>query len=154
MEASVRTRVVSWNDAAEMNESVESEAFVMPSSSGRPVAGRPPSLMTRSFSSANANLSTCSSRRNFVSPTSSTLRQRVFLLCAVIGLHVEFALAFRHLAELDRAIDLADDRSLMRLAGFEQLDHARQTSGDVFRLGGLAWNLSQHVARVNSIAVL
>src|SRR5438093_5190617 len=42
MDASVRTRVVSWNDAAEMNESVESEAFVMPSSSGRPCAGRPP----------------------------------------------------------------------------------------------------------------
>ena len=81
-------------------------------------------------------------------------RHRVFLLRAVIGLHIEFALAFRDLAELDRAIDLADDRGLMRLAGFEQLDHARQTSGDVFRLGGLARNLSQHVARINSIAVL
>ena len=33
------TRVVSWNDAAEMNDSVESDALVMPSSSGRPVAG-------------------------------------------------------------------------------------------------------------------
>ena len=32
--------MVSWNDAAEMNESVESDALVMPSSSGRPVAGR------------------------------------------------------------------------------------------------------------------
>ena len=31
--------MVSWNDAAEMNESVESDALVMPSSSGRPVAG-------------------------------------------------------------------------------------------------------------------
>ena len=41
IDASVSTRVVSWNDAAEMNESVESDAFVMPSSSGRPVAGRP-----------------------------------------------------------------------------------------------------------------
>ena len=30
--ASVSTRVVSWNEAAEMNESVDSEAFVMPSS--------------------------------------------------------------------------------------------------------------------------
>ena len=48
------TRVVSWNDAAEMNESVESDAFVMPSSSGRPVAGRPPSSITRSFSSSEA----------------------------------------------------------------------------------------------------
>src|SRR5260221_389980 len=38
MDASVSTRVVSWNDAAEMNESGESDAFVMPSSSGRPCA--------------------------------------------------------------------------------------------------------------------
>ena len=30
--ASVSTRVVSWNDAAEMNESVDSDALVMPSS--------------------------------------------------------------------------------------------------------------------------
>jgi hypothetical protein len=30
MAASVSTRVVSWNEASEMNESVESEAFVMP----------------------------------------------------------------------------------------------------------------------------
>ena len=34
--------MVSWNDAAEMNDSVESDALVMPSSSGRPVAGLPP----------------------------------------------------------------------------------------------------------------
>ena len=32
MAASVSTRVVSWNDAAEMNESVDSDAFVIPSS--------------------------------------------------------------------------------------------------------------------------
>ena len=51
------TRVVSWNDAAEMNESVESDALVMPRSSGRPVAGLPPSLITRSFSSRKWNLS-------------------------------------------------------------------------------------------------
>ena len=35
-----RTRVVSWKLAAEMKESVESDALVMPRSSGRPVAGR------------------------------------------------------------------------------------------------------------------
>src|SRR5438445_10356514 len=50
MLASVSTRVVSWNDAAEMNESVESDAFVIPKSSGRPCAGRPPLASTRSFS--------------------------------------------------------------------------------------------------------
>ena len=64
MEASVSTRVVSWKDAAEMNESVESEALVMPSSNGRPVAGRPPCAITRSFSSRKWNLSTCCSSRN------------------------------------------------------------------------------------------
>jgi len=32
MAASVRTRVVSWNEAAEMKESVESDAFVIPNS--------------------------------------------------------------------------------------------------------------------------
>ncbi len=35
--ASVSTRVVSWNDAAEMNERVCSDALVMPSSTGWPL---------------------------------------------------------------------------------------------------------------------
>ena len=42
IDASVRTRVVSWNEAAEMNESVESDAFVIPSSIGCAVRRRPP----------------------------------------------------------------------------------------------------------------
>ena len=37
--ASVSTRVVSWNDAADSHESVASDAFVIPSSCGRAVAG-------------------------------------------------------------------------------------------------------------------
>ena len=50
-----------------MNESVESDALVIPSSSGcAAVAGRPPCPITRSFSSRNRNLSTCSSIRNRV----------------------------------------------------------------------------------------
>ena len=77
MEASVSTRVVSWNDAAEMNESVESDALVMPSSSGRPVAGLPPLAIAFSFSSRKRNLSICCSSRNDVSPTSSTFTQRI-----------------------------------------------------------------------------
>ena len=40
IEASVSTRVVSWNDAAEMNDSVDNDALVIPSSTGRPFAGR------------------------------------------------------------------------------------------------------------------
>ena len=41
--ASVSTFVVSWKEAAEMNDSVESDAFVMPRSSGSHVDGRLPS---------------------------------------------------------------------------------------------------------------
>ena len=42
--ASVSTRVVSWNEAAEMNERVCSEALVMPSSTGLADAGRLPAF--------------------------------------------------------------------------------------------------------------
>jgi len=82
IDASVRTRVVSWKEAAEMNESVDSEAFVIPRSSGRPRAGAPPEASTRSFSSTNRNRSTCSSTMNSVSPTSSTLIHRI--ICRMI----------------------------------------------------------------------
>src|SRR5690349_8958630 len=40
--ASVSTRVVSWNDAADSHESVASDAFVIPISSARPRDGHPP----------------------------------------------------------------------------------------------------------------
>ena len=43
MAASVRTRVVSWNEAADSQLSVANEALVIPISSGRPSAGRLPS---------------------------------------------------------------------------------------------------------------
>src|SRR5881409_2456288 len=58
MAASVWTRVVSWNEAAEMNESVDSEALVMPSSSGRSLGAFLPEFLMRSFSAMNRNLST------------------------------------------------------------------------------------------------
>jgi len=70
------TRVVSWNDAAEMNESVDSDAFVMPSSSGVPSAGSPPRFITFSFSSMKRKRSTCSSTRKSVSPTRVTRTER------------------------------------------------------------------------------
>jgi hypothetical protein len=59
MLASVRTRVVSWNDAAEMKLSVESEALVMPRRSGVPSAGSPPRFITFSFSSMKRKRLTC-----------------------------------------------------------------------------------------------
>ena len=44
--ASVSTRVVSWKEAAEMNDSVASDALVMPSSIGSAMAGSLPSFVT------------------------------------------------------------------------------------------------------------
>ncbi len=219
--------MVSWNDAAEMNESVESEALVMPSSSGRPVAGRPPWAITRSFSSAEGELVHLLFQQElgvadvfhlapahhlandhldvlvadvdalqavdfldfvhqvrlqflfsedgqnvvrverpvhqrfarlhalaFLHVDVDAARNGVFFLRAVVGDHIHFALALGDFAELDRAINFADDRGFVRLAGFEQFDHARQTAGDVLRLGGLARDLGQHVARVSGVAVL
>ena len=35
--------------------------------------------------------------------------------------------------QLDRAVDLGDDGRILRLAGFEDFRHARQTAGDVLR---------------------
>src|SRR5579864_1888302 len=80
-------------------------------------------------------------------------RNRVFLFGTVVGHDVDLALSFRNLAELDRAIDFADDRGFMRLAGFEQFDHTRQTTGDVLGLGGFARDLRQHVARRYRVAI-
>src|SRR5487761_1331540 len=44
--ASVSTRVVSWKEAADSQDSVASDALVMPISTGRPEAGVPPSFTT------------------------------------------------------------------------------------------------------------
>src|SRR5437762_2425103 len=57
--ASVNTRVVSWNEAAEMNDCVVRLAFVMPKSKGSLVAGLPSFFTARSLISRNVSLSTC-----------------------------------------------------------------------------------------------
>ena len=46
IEASVSTFVVSWNDAAERNDSVASDAFVIPRISGSNVASSPFAFFT------------------------------------------------------------------------------------------------------------
>src|SRR6185437_5440729 len=84
----------------------------------------------------------------------NTLWHRVFFFRSVIGHHIDFALAFAHFAELQHAINFTDDRGFARLAGFKQLDHAWQTTGDVFRLGGFTWDVCQHVARMHLISIL
>ena len=52
MAASVSTRVVSWNEAADSHDSVASDALVIPISSGRPSAGRLPSVTSARLTSA------------------------------------------------------------------------------------------------------
>ena len=59
IEALVNTRVVSWNDAAEMNESMFNDARVMPSNRGWATAGWPPSRITLLFSALKVWRSTC-----------------------------------------------------------------------------------------------
>ncbi len=52
MAASVSTRVVSWNEAADNHESVARDAFVIPISSGRPSAARLPACTSSRFTAA------------------------------------------------------------------------------------------------------
>src|SRR5262245_49979870 len=68
--ASVRTRVVSWNEAAEKKERVCRLALVMPSRTGVPVAGFLPSSLAFSLIWSNSILSTCSPAIMSVSPWS------------------------------------------------------------------------------------
>src|SRR5438067_6220662 len=70
--ASVSTRVVSWNEAAEMNDSVASDALVMPSSTGCSRAAFLPSCCARSLMSSARERSSCSPRSSAVSPASCT----------------------------------------------------------------------------------
>src|SRR5690349_14613928 len=102
--ASVSTRVVSWNDAAEMNESVDNEALVMPSRIALPSAGRPPASDTRRFSERNLHLSTTSSGRNSVSPMSSILTQRI-----IWRVMVSRCLSSRHLTSIGSRPSFAGD---------------------------------------------
>ena len=66
----------------------------------------------------------------------------------------DLALALRVLAERNLAVDLGDDGVVLRLAGLEELGHARETARDVLRLRGLARNLREDLAGVEDVAVL
>ena len=54
IDASVNTLVVSWNDAADKNESVSKDALVIPNKIGLPIAGRLPSIIAFWLTSANS----------------------------------------------------------------------------------------------------
>src|SRR5581483_7810896 len=66
----------------------------------------------------------------------------------------DLPLALGVLAERDLAVDLRDDRVILRLAGLEELGHARQTARDVLRLRRLAGDLREDVACRQLVAVL
>src|SRR6185503_19200628 len=128
MAASVSTLVVSWNDEAEMNDSVDSDALVMPRSSGSRLAGAHPIAL------ADAEV--------------LALRDQVLLGLADFRRDHHLALALGVLAERHDAVDLGDDRVLLRLARLEQLGDARKAARDVLGLGGLARDLGDDVARL------
>ncbi len=88
-DASVSTFVVSWNEAAEMNDSAWSDALVMPSSSVLAVAGRVrlalagvlPSASATALASLRVSRSTRLPAARPVSPASET---RTFVAIAAL----------------------------------------------------------------------
>ena len=78
----------------------------------------------------------------------------VFLLLAVVGGDVDAALTLGDFAEANDAIDFGDDGGFAGLAGFEELDDARQTAGDVLGARGFARDLGKDVAGEDFVAVL
>ncbi len=76
MAACVSTRVVSWKEAADSHDSVASDAFVIPMSSGRPDAGRLPSATASRFMFWYFLKSTSSPGSSVVSPWSTTVTLR------------------------------------------------------------------------------
>ena len=62
------------------------------------------------------------------------------------GRHVHLALTALDVAEADAAVDLRDDRRILRTTRLEELRHPRQTAGDVAGLVHLAADLREGVA--------
>src|SRR5690349_2232903 len=83
-----------------------------------------------------------------------TTRDVVLALFTVVASNDQLAFALRDRAERNGAVDFRHNRRLRRTSCFEQLDDARQTTGDIFRLGRFTRNLRDDVARLNVFAVL
>ena len=75
--ASVRTRVVSWKEAADKKLLVSSEALVIPIRTGRAVAGTPPEIRTSLLASVKSVMSIRVPMRRSVSPGSMTRTLRI-----------------------------------------------------------------------------
>src|SRR3989442_14929199 len=80
-------------------------------------------------------------------------RDQVLLGLAVVGANDDLPHALDEATHFNPAIDLGDDRLLLRLARLEHLGHPRQTAGDVLGLGGLARDLRDDVGREDVGAV-
>ena len=76
------------------------------------------------------------------------------LLAVHLGGDDQLALALGVLAERHHAVDLRDDRVILRLARLEELGHAGQTARDVLGLRGLARHLGDDFARADLVAVV
>src|SRR5881409_1791423 len=72
-------------------------------------------------------------------------RDQVLARLAVVGADDDLAHALHEAAHLDAAVDLGDDRLLLRLARLEELRHARQTAGDVLCPRSFPHDLRDHV---------
>src|SRR5262249_543775 len=82
-------------------------------------------------------------------------RNRVFLRgLAAFALDVDLAHALGDIAVANHTVDFADDGRVFGLASLEELDDARETTGDVLGLGGFARNLREHVSGLYLVAIL
>src|ERR1700674_1731751 len=73
---------------------------------------------------------------------------------SIFAFDKNLAHALGDIAILDHTVDFADDSGVLGLAGFKQLDDARETAGDVLRFGGFARDLREHIACLDFVTVL
>src|SRR6185436_1543224 len=78
----------------------------------------------------------------------------VLVARTLVGLDDDAAHALHDRAVMHGSVELGDDGLVARMASLEQLDHARQTAGDVLGLRGGAGDLRQDVARVDLLPVM
>src|SRR5262245_38490985 len=115
--ASVRTRVVSWNEAAEMKDSVASDALVMPRRTGCRVALPLPSCSVRSLMSSARERSSCSPRSRPVSPEAATS-----VLRSIWNDHLDVLVVDLHALKAIDVLNLAHEIVRQRLDALQTQD--------------------------------
>ena len=136
IEASVSTFVVSWNDAAERNDSVASDAFVIPRISGSKVACSPFSFFTRDVLALEHD------------PVDELARQQLGLAGA-LDAHL-----LQHLAD-DQLDVLVVDLDALRLVDLlhlgDEVQLGRRRALEREQLGRVARALVEGVARLDDL---